>query len=164
MTMHLSDRRRVEMAMPARLLFRCYGAAMEQVETMNDADRQLLDDLKAACLEPLADMIGTDRPRAVRLGRRIDRLHREVMAEFEDGTVLRAFMIALYWTRDRLDCGDLELVEGSLFDRAITRLLPQLEEAAGGLWDDMHRSATRGAARLHDRLQRAGYFPGRKMS
>ncbi|CAB4195607.1 hypothetical protein UFOVP1299_22 [uncultured Caudovirales phage] len=157
MTPHISDRRRVELALPARMLYRAFRTATDNggvdVETN---DSLILEMLETAVLSAFE---GAREDRKFKLSSRCTRAQDHAMREFENRPLIVAFVVVLYWVRDRTDAGDILLIEGSPFDGAVSALIPRLEEEAGREWDEVHKSATKGAKRLHTTLQRMGYFP-----
>lgn len=153
----LSDRARVELALPAALLYRVMSSCVEAGRAsgeVTDQDDQCLLALSRAALAPLDGLPGS---RVGKLRRRINRLQQSILNQLEHRTVMVCFLIVLFWLRDELDKGSLTLVEGSDFDQAVTALLPQLE-AHDDLWTAMQRSATRQAARIGTALRSAGYY------
>ena len=156
MTSHLSDRRRVELALPSRLLFRCFQAAVDNGgEDAGTDDAQILAWLRESVLAAVSDL---DPARTAKIAARCDRVQRNAMAEWEARPLMMAFLVVLYWVRDRTNAGDIVLIEGTPFDLAVTALIPRLETEAGDVWDAMDHSANKGARRLHTAVVDAGYF------
>lgn len=154
----LTDRQRVELALPAAMLYRVFATCVARAEDHPDdaemeLDRQVLHWLAQAAVEPL------DPARDEKQARRVSRLQRDALAPLEDRPVMTVFLVVLYWLQEQLETGVLTLIEGSAFDRAVTLILENLErfpdEMAG-----TERSARKGARRLGDWLRERGYYLG----
>lgn len=155
---HLNDRQRVELALPARLLRRCWAGIIEghrphRIDIPAD-HLALLDDLRACCEEAL---IGLAPREAEKLRARIDRVSVHALLPYESDALMKATLMVMYWVRDRLDAGDLALIEGSLFESCFERLHSGLAEH-GDLWNAVNHSAAKQAAKLHQRIMDQGYF------
>jgi len=159
--LHLSDRQRVEIALPARLMRRCMAAIVEG--TVNEFHRPrdpqhmaLIADLGRCCDEALC---GLDTAKAEKLRARIDRAAHHALLDYEDCALIKVCQMVMRWTCDRLECGDLTLGEGSLFESCFERLQSGLTEHAD-LWEAVASSAAKQAIKLHLRIQSQGYFGG----
>ena len=154
-----SDKCRIEAALPAAMLYRCYDACAATAADRPDAgemghDRLVLKLLQAASLEPLA---GLDAAERRKLSKRVDRVQATAMLEYEDRPVMLVFLVVLFWLTEILDAERLTLVAGSSFDQAVEMLLPALEGHAD-LWEKMSRSAGRNARKLGVVLNEMGYY------
>jgi hypothetical protein len=156
----LSDRRRVELAIPARLLFgitgNCIGASVDKGKPETEADRQVMTWLEEACTEPLT---GLPPEHKEKVARRIERAYRHVVQPWLDSNKNTAsvFLTVLYWLQGMLDEGRLELIAGSAADKAITVILATLEDHAD-LWAEVEKSARKQAPKLTQSLQVMGYY------
>ncbi len=113
MTAHLTDRRRIEVALPAVLLQRVARVMLEQAKKIEHAE--CLERLDRACEEPFADL---PRVRANKLRRRVMTLQAELFREYEERPVITVFLMVVIWLRDMLADGTLVLIEASDFDLA----------------------------------------------
>jgi hypothetical protein len=160
----LSDRRRVELALPARLLYgitgNCIGASVDKGKAETDADRQCLAWLKDACEEPLQ---GLSLDHRAKVATRIERAYRHVVQPWLDSNKNTAavYLTVLYWLQDMLAEGRLVLIDGSAADKAITVILATLEDHAD-LWAEVEKSARKQAPKLTQSLQTMGYYTDAK--
>lgn len=155
----LSDRRRVELALPAAMLFRVFSscvdvAAMSAEPGQLTGDRMVLDLLTSAAVEPLDGLAPKE---ANKLAKRITRLQRDLLMDFEDRPVMVVFLVILFWLKGLLDSEHINLIEGSTFDRAVAVLIPELERHED-LWLSVEKSALRNARRISNELTRLGYY------
>lgn len=155
--MHLSDRRRVELALPAAVMHRVVSQCIADGERSDD-DREVLALLREAASEPFDGLNGWERPR---LMRRVDRLSMEVMSELMGGARAKAFLALTLWLKGMLDDGILVLIEGSAFDQAMTAILATMQDAPD-VMAAVDRSATKAAGRIASRLSGLGYYPARR--
>ena len=155
----LSDKRRVELALPAALLYRVFSRCVEvtsfkAIPGQLTGDRVVLDWLALAAIEPMSDL---DEKRARKLSARVSRLQRDLLLDFEGRPVMVAFLIVLFWLKGLLDTDRLVLVEGSVFDKAVSVLVPELAKH-DDLWMAMERTAIKNARKIADRLENEGYY------
>lgn len=162
---YLSDRQRVEMALPAVLLHQCVGSCIASAEEKGLApsaeedrlfDREIMHLLTEACAAPLE---GLDPRRAAKLAMRIKRTRDLVMEPYRDDTMMKVFLAVLHVVKLLTDDDAFLLIEGSDFERAITMLLPELEKH-DDLWDAVERSGRKQARKILLRLQAAGLYQG----
>ncbi|WP_262027588.1 hypothetical protein [Microvirga sp. Mcv34] len=171
--MNLRDDQRVEIALPARLIFgvavcNCFGPdpeAPDQEEAKREvAERteRLVRLLQRANVEPFEDLHDKGRRK---VAARIDRVAEAVAADFDQQPAVSIALSLFYFLQDLLDRGVLELNEGSSFAEAMTEIfIPAMEgglRAAATLPDDeerIDRAAQRRAAKLLKRLQGMGYY------
>lgn len=118
----LTDRQRVELAIPAYLLFALTSApgafvpADPGLVERAEADiAELRADLKTAWFEPLEDL---SEKKKVALLRRVERIARGVIVEWKNRSTL------WYFLKDLTDREVLLLWEGSAMAQAASRLLP----------------------------------------
>lgn len=159
----LSARRRVELALPAALLrYVCLSCAqVQEGEAPMGAEEaaahtELLRLLGISATEPFAGLSAHD---ATKLRRRVDRAVVEVFTPYikANAVLMKAFLMTLFWLKERLDSGELVLVAGSAFDSAVTMLLPQLEDKPD-LWEMVEGSAAKQARKFHQHLMGLGYY------
>lgn len=157
---YLSDRQRVELALPAAMLYRIFGSCVVEAKEKGIDEREYDERVQAwlssAAWEPL-DGLPLDKAR--KLASRITRLQQAILAPFEDRPIMVTFLFVLFWLRDLLAEGTLVLVEGSTFDRAVSALIPELERH-DDLWAAMEKSAAKNARKAKDRLRAEGYYQG----
>jgi hypothetical protein len=155
---YLNDRSRIELALPARLLRRCWAGIIEGHNThgadVKASHRQLLEDLGMCCEEALAGLSQRD---AEKLRARLDRAATFALLPYEADALMKTTLMVMYWIRDRLEAGDLTLAEGSLFESCFDRLHEGLADHRE-LWEDVNKSAAKQARKLHDRIVGQGYF------
>lgn len=146
----LTDRQRIELALPACLLFvltdlpSAFVPADPALAERAKADvAELRANLRAACLEPFADL----PPRKKQaLQRRMERVARGVFSDWKDRSILGLTLMLWYFLKDLTDREVLILWEGSAMDRAMRRLLPMFEH--GFRERDLDAEASEQAGRL----------------
>ncbi len=158
---YLSDARRVELALPAALLYRVFSTCVARVsDNPPPTDEELANDklvlhwLATAAAEPL---VGVDPRKAASLARRISRLQAEILMPYEDRPIMTVFLVVLRWLQGMLEHGVLVLVEGSAFDRAATEILANLERFPD-LMEGVDKSASKNARRIAEYLQDRGFY------
>ena len=148
---------RVEVALPARMMFAI--ANLRHVFVIVDAERgpQQLDRmhglLRTACLEPLVRL---PLPVARKVGALIDRLHADVMADFDNAPADKVAAAIFYFLKDLTDSGYLELWEGSPVAEAAAIYIPMIEHVFEQ--ERLDASAQKAARRILKRLQEKGYY------
>jgi len=156
----LSDRQRVELAIPAYLLLALTSApgafvpAKADLAARAEADIAAMRvDLKAACYEPLEDL--AEKKRGALL-RRVERIARGVIVEWKDCTMLSVTLSLWYFLKDLTDREVLILWEGSAMARATSKLLPMFAHG----FDEQKRDAAaqEQAGQLLARLQAEGLY------
>ncbi len=124
----LTDRQRIELAIPAYLLLALTSAPGAFVPADPDqAARAKADiaamraDFQAARLEPLGDLAGKKQHALLR---RVERIVRGVISGWENRPALSLMLVLWYFVKDLTDREVLILWEGSAMARATSRLLP----------------------------------------
>jgi hypothetical protein len=151
-------RDRVEVALPARMMFAIsHMAVFGFAPGCEEQGRKDLEKMRAllmhACLEPIE---GLPRKMALVLGKQIDRLHNEVMAEYDQSRADKVATAVYYLLKDLTDTGYLELWEGSAMAEAAAIYLPMIEHVfEEGRLDE---SAQKQARRIMQKLQSKGYY------
>ena len=155
---YLSDRQRIELGLPPRLLRRVLEGAMAlQVGaggTVSDDDHECVRMLREAEFEAFSGLSQGD---AAKMQARLDRTQREFLREHEQAAIMKVFLLVLYWLHERLEEGTLEMREGTAFDVASSALIGRLSEFED-IWGDVEKSARKQARRLQDRMRSLGYF------
>jgi hypothetical protein len=157
---YISDRQRVELALPARLLWSVIQCGYENGITAHD----ILSQIQTACMEPLDGLLPKEK---LRLARRIDRVFSEVidpLVSKGENTVTagKAGLVIYYFIVDLVDQGILELYSDTPMANAIEMMLPELTpliEIKG-----VDRSAQKQATKLITRLREMGYYGSLRLS
>ncbi|OAH17545.1 hypothetical protein AX289_32315 [Methylorubrum populi] len=156
----LSDRQRVEVAIPPYLL--CALTAAPGVFVPADPDlaakaeadiAALRADLSRALFEPFNDLVGKKQHALLR---RVERIGKGVIAEWNDRPALSLMLTLWYFVKDLTDREVLILWEGSAMARATDQLLPMFEHGFDEQKQDA--SAQKQAGRLLARLQAEGLY------
>ncbi|WP_299378204.1 hypothetical protein [uncultured Kiloniella sp.] len=150
---YLSDRQRVELALPARLLIR---PAQRCAEEWNGDDSEILTQLENACYQPLE---GLDPIKKAKVAKRINRIQKELLSSFENRPVMVVFLTIIYWLNDLLEREIIVLDSNSDFAKACETLFPMLNEHSE-LIDGMSKSAEKNARRFNEKLNKGGYYNG----
>lgn len=125
---NLTDRQRLELALPASLIFVLTSApnAFTPADP-GQAARAVADvvalraDLRTASLEPFADLTP---PKRKALLRRLERLNKAAASDWPEYTALDLMLVLSCFLQDLLDREVLILWKGSTMDRAMRRLMP----------------------------------------
>ncbi|MDP4027253.1 hypothetical protein Q8W71_32300 [Methylobacterium sp. NEAU 140] len=156
----LTDRQRLELALPAYLLYALTGMAGAFVPAdpalaaRAEADvAALRAELRTACLEPFADLVPGKRNALIR---RLERVAGCVTTQWRDRPMLGLMLMLWHFVTDLTEGGVLHLWENSAMDRALRRLLPMCEHGFGEREDDA--SARAEADRLLARLRAEGLY------
>lgn len=156
---YLSDKRRVELALPAALLHRIFAACIEHSKGSAEGeefeyDREVITALRVAAIEPLE---GLDPRRQRKLAVRVTRMQAQILDPFEDRPIMVCFLFVLYWLKGLLDDGTLVLIDGSPFEQAVSALIPELSKHED-LWEAMEKSAVKNARKLTQALRGEGFY------
>lgn len=156
----LTDRQRIELSVPAYLLYALTGApdvfvpAGADLAARADADiAQLRGDLRIACLEPFSDLTQGKR-RA--LLRRLERIKQQATADWDKRPALGIMLMLWCFLRDLTDRDVLVLWGGSAMDRAMRKLMPMCEHGFAHAEDE--EAAREQAQALLGRLQGEGLY------
>ena len=127
----LTDRQRIELAIPAYLVYAIASApgafipADLTLAARAEADiATLCEKLRIACLEPFADLIPSKRQA---LMRRLERIKRLATADWHERPALSLMLMLWCFLKDLTDREVLVLWEGSAMDQATRMLLPMFE-------------------------------------
>lgn len=156
----LTDRQRLELALPASLLFVLTGApdvfmpADPALATRAASDiAALRADLRTTFMEPFGDLTPMKQQALLR---RLERLNRVAKAGWHDHTALDLMLMLWCFLKDLIDREVLILWESSTMDRAMRRLMPMCEHGFG---DPANEAlAQERAAALLGRLQAEGLY------
>lgn len=156
----LTDRQRIELAVPAYLLYALTGApgvfvpADPDLRARAEADiAELRGNLRTACLEPMADLTPAKRQALIR---RLERIKRQVTADWHERPALGLMLMLWCFLKDLTDREVLILWEGSTMDRAMQKLMPM---CAYGLQKQTADAAAQEQARaLLNHLQAEGLY------
>jgi len=151
-------KQRTEAALPARMMFAISQMAVFGFAPgMEDQGRRDLERMRAllmrACLEPIE---GLPRQMALLLGKQIDRLHNQVMAEYDQTRADKVAAAVYYILKELTDTGYLELWEGSAMAEAAAIYLPMIEHVFNE--ERLDDSAQKQARRIIQKLQSKGYY------
>lgn len=156
----LTDRQRLELALPASLLYILTGAPDVFTPASPElADRVATDiatlraDLRTTWMEPFADLTPGKRQA---LFRRLERLTKLVVVAWPEHAVLDLMLALWCFLQDLTDREVLILWEGSSMDRAMQRLMPMYEH--GFTEPGAEDRAQVRAAKLLGRLQAEGLY------
>lgn len=160
----LTDRQRVEIAVPARLVFglvaaNCFGPdpkAEDQEEAkaqVAEKSAQLRELVLQASVDPVSDL--PDRE-ALKVARRVERLVERVTVDFDQQPAVKVAMCLYYFIEDLLQSERLILWEGSAMGEALSILLPMFEY--GFEREQQDASARKQARRLLEKLQKEGFY------
>lgn len=152
--MYLSDRQRVELVIPARLLWSVVHCGVEEKKT----SLTTLEMIKSACFEPLDGLLAKDK---LSLARRIDRVFAEVIEPLTSTdkqivTIGKAGLVIYYFIVDLVEREYLVLYADTPMAKVIEAILPDLTPLANIAGVD--RSAQKQAAKLLSRLNELGYY------
>ncbi|WP_244276282.1 hypothetical protein [Methylobacterium indicum] len=158
----LSDRQRVEVAIPAYLLLALTSApgvivpaGPEMTGKAEVAIAAMKNDLTQACVEPFNDLVGKKQHALLR---RVERIGKGVIAGWGDRPALSVMLTLWYFVKDLTDREVLILWEGSAMARAANTLLPMFAHGfEEQKWD---ASAKRQAGRLLAQFQAEGLYSG----
>jgi valyl-tRNA synthetase len=149
---------RVECALPARMMFAITVQEVFGFEENKEAEglaeiARLRALLKVACFEPLN---GLNHKAALILSRQIDRVHAQVMAEYDQHRADKVATAIYYFLKELTDSGYLELWEGSPVAEAAAIYLPMIEHVFEE--QKLDASAQKAARRIMQKLQERGYY------
>jgi hypothetical protein len=166
MSAPLTDRQRVELAIPVRLLcgiaagshFSCFDSKTGEVIDQEGYAQlvELRELLIEASREPIADLTP---PAAAKLARRIERVYRALVADWhEEAAAARVAIAVVHFTRALVDAGVLVLHEGSAVAKAADLLIPMVEYATEE--PALARAAEKSGRQLLARCQAQGFYAG----
>lgn len=152
--MYLSERQRVELAIPARIM---HSVVFSGADTTDDASRavaeQMIVLLNRTCMEPLDGLWPREQ---AKIARRIERTFNEVMRPYKDTTAGKVGLITYYLLEALIERNILTLYHDSAMAEAVRIFQPYWEEVASiRAVDD---SAKKQAGKLLAHLQSMGYY------
>ncbi|MEE7494851.1 hypothetical protein [Methylobacterium oryzae] len=156
----LTDRQRIELAVPACLLYTLASAegvfvpAGPALKTQAAADvADLRENLRVACLEPFADLTPAKKQALLR---RLNRIKRQVSYDWHERPALGVMLMLWCFLKDLVDREILVLWEGSAMDKAMRKLLPMFEHGFEEQREEM--IACERASALLGKLQSEGLY------
>ncbi|MBX9933239.1 MAG: hypothetical protein K2Y56_17165 [Methylobacterium sp.] len=156
----LSDRQRVELALPAYLFLalttaqRVFIPTDPALEEKAKADLTTLrDHLRTACLEPFDDLSARKREA---MTRRVERAGKSTITGWTDRPAILVMMTLYRFLEDLIDREVLILWEGSAMAEAMRWLVPMFEQRLENAEQDAAARIEAGA--LLTRLQREGLY------
>lgn len=151
----LTDRRRVEFALPAVIAFNVIAAIVTDPgdEVAAEKAARLRALVLKSCHDPLD---GLTAPAAGKMARRIDRNAAEALKAVDNPPADKLGMILFYALESLIETGALELIEGSTFAEAMNLLLPALDQAFAE--PALDASARKQAKRLLAHFKTKGFF------
>ena len=149
---------RVECALPARMMFAIAVQNVFGFQEGKEAEgraelKKLRDLLTIASYEPLQNL--SSQARLV-LSRQIDRVHAQVMEEYDQHRADKVATAVYYFLKELTDTGYLELWEGSPVAEAAAIYLPMIEHVFEEA--KLDASAQKQARRIIQKLQERGYY------
>jgi len=162
MLANISDRKRIELSILARLL---YGVASQTSFSCFNAgrvvDRQgfaelmaVRSGLEAAAVAPFSD----DQHARRRQARKVDALYEDLTASLVGHPAAKVTLTFLYLVKDVIDEGILILIDGSDFAAAADKLIAWSSYATE--LPALDASARKQARKLREKLAAHGYFGG----
>ncbi|SFH15079.1 hypothetical protein [Methylobacterium gossipiicola] len=145
--------------MPAYLLYALIGTPGVFLPAGSDLAKAesdivaLREQLKAACVEPVQDLV---EKKQHAIFRRVERIAKGIVAEWTDQSALSVMLMLWYFVKDLTDWEILILWEGSTMARATSGLLPMF--AYGFDEQDRDAAAQEQARHLLDRLRKEGLY------
>lgn len=151
---YLSDRQRVELALPAHVMM---GVIIAGVEEEDDDYRRCLALLRTAAREPVASL--SDR-NARKIQQRVRRLHHDVVRPYAgDGQDVGKFgLIVFFWIKAMVETSYFVFAAGSAIDEALKLYIGAIEHKASE--PRVVASAQKQARKMIARLQALGFYPG----
>lgn len=148
---------RVEVALPARMMFAVAVMDVFSFEPDNDDGPKQLAQMQALLMEAChAPMEGLpQRIRSV-VNSQIDRLHLQAMAEYDQARADKIAAGVFYFLKELTDTGYLELWEGSPVAQAAEIYIPAIEHVFNE--ERLDASAQKVARRIMSKLQARGYY------
>ena len=127
----LTDRQRIELAIPAYFLYALTGApdvfvpAAPDLAARAEADvAELRGNLRTACLEPFADLTPVKRQALIR---RLERVKQRTTTDWHERPALDLMLMLWCFLKDLTHREVLILWEGSAMNRAMQKLMPMCE-------------------------------------
>lgn len=156
---HAADRARMELSIPVCLLWDCCRTIGEHPNAA-PGDQEfwcdVMPDLQLAALEPFT---GLPLARWEAARKLVVQAARWGVAEHSNRPVITMTMATLRWLEALLNADVLEMPEGSAIDRALARIMAELQ-ANEDLASGVDRSATKLARKIHARFQTLGLYKG----
>ena len=154
---HLSDRRRVELALPPAMLARICATLATHPETPKEMIADIKREFDTAQLMPFVDM-HSSRQKALLL--RTLQARAAALDWMENRTIATAYVAVVRWLQGVTEAGILSIAEDAPFLGAAERLLAEIQARPENveLLAEVDRSATKAARRIHEVLLGHGYY------
>lgn len=155
--MHLSDRRRVELALPPAMLARICATLATHPETPRKMIAELKREFDTAQLMPFIDM-HSSRQKALLV--RTLRARAAALDWMENRTIATAYVAVVRWLQAVTGAGILSIADDAPFLGAAERLLEEIQARPENveLLAEVDRSATKASRRIHEVLLEQGYY------
>jgi hypothetical protein len=152
--MYLSDRQRVELALPAHVMM---GVVIAGVEDQDDDYRRCVTLLRTAAREPVADL---DARKERKIQQRVRRLHHDVVRPYsgEGEDVGKFGLIVFFWIAAMVETSYFVFAAGSAIDEALKLYIGAIEHKARE--PRVVASAQKQARKMIARLQALGFYQG----
>lgn len=154
---HLSDRRRIELALPASMMARIVRQLSDHPETDRATITAIGRDCDLAQFAPFQDM-AAERQRA--LHKRLLRTRAAALDWMENRSIATAYVAVVRWIQAITEAEILVLADDAPFLAACEALLEAIQERPRNveLLGEVDRSATKAARRIHEILADQGYY------
>lgn len=152
--MYLSDKQRVELALPPCIMM---GVVIAGVDESDPDFARACDLLKTAAREPVDDL----PPRhAKKILERVRRAHKAAIEPYSgDGEEVAKFgLIVFYWIKAMVESGYFVFAEGSAIDQALALYIEAIEHKAAV--PKIDASAQKQARKFIAGLQQQGLYQG----
>ena len=149
---YLSDRQRIELALPATLM----AEAIKNIVAGNrtNDNETVLNWLLDAKGEPF---IGIDGIKYYELSRRLESVEDAILSEFDGHSAGKIALAAAYFAKELTDTDKLMLNAESAFDKAYTAIISGLDDHAD-VMSGMDKSAQKGGKRMLQIAKSMGYY------
>jgi hypothetical protein len=154
---HMSDRRRIELALPASMMARIVRQLAGHPETDRATIAAIGRDCDLAQLAPFQDMAAA---RQRDLHRRLWRARSAALDWMENRSIATAYVAVVRWIQAVTEAGILVPAEDAPFLAACEALLQAVQERPENveLLGQVDRSATRAAGFIHLVLRSRGFY------
>jgi hypothetical protein len=154
---YMSDRMRVECALPAAIFLRLVGDAHHQAHRRlptSEEEEPVFFLLLSACEEALRT---GDDAKTESLKRRVDALVTEIFALHAKTVPMAKLLVMTLWTQRLLNDDRLILVEGSAAAKGIDAIVNELQKARK-TWLSFEKGCVKQAEKLDKILRKKGYY------
>lgn len=153
---YMSDRMRMELALPPALLRRCCRKLFS--DHVPEEDRRERQALLATLDQAISDAVGSlPAGRQEQLRRRLDRAIGDLLRPFEDRPLIDVFLTVFFWLRRLIEAGAINLIAGSSGAKALDALIEALANEEQ-IWINAEQNALVAAVEFGGRVRALGYF------